>query len=216
MDQLSTVQLISIWILPILFAVTLHEAAHGLVAHKLGDNTAYLQGRISLNPLKHIDFIGTIVVPLILLVTTHFVFGWAKPVPVNQANLRNPRRDMALVALAGPLSNFVMAIFWIILLKLGAVLIQAHYSAGPYLLYMSQAGVMINVVLMVLNLVPIPPLDGSRVVSSLLPPRWAYYFDRTAFAGMLLIVVLAATGVLGRFLMGPINAVQMFLLQWFF
>ena len=213
MDQLSTVQLIAIWILPILFAVTLHEAAHGLVAYKLGDNTAYLQGRITLNPVKHIDPLGTVVLPIILLLTTHFVFGWAKPVPVTQSHLRHPRRDMPLVALAGPLANFIMALFWVLILKLGIAMTQGHMSGGLYCIYVGQAGVMINVVLMVLNLLPIPPLDGSRVVASLLPVRMAYYYDRAAPVGILIILALAVTGILGQFLMAPINVVQRFLIH---
>lgn len=213
MEQLTTLQLVAIWILPILFAVTLHEAAHGLVAYKLGDNTAYLQGRITLNPLKHIDPIGTVAIPIILLLTTNFVFGWAKPVPVHQPNLNYPRRDMALVALAGPLSNLIMAVFWVLLLKLGITLTQAHITGGIYLFYMSQAGVMINVVLMVLNLIPIPPLDGSRVVSALLPPPLSIYYDKAAPVGLLIIILLAATGILGEYLVQPITAVQHFLLK---
>lgn len=213
MDQLSVVQLIAIWILPILFAVTLHEAAHGFVAHRLGDSTAYMLGRVTLNPIKHIDLVGTIIVPLVLLVTTHFVFGWAKPVPVNYHNLRKPRRDMAIVAVAGPVSNFVMALFWLLILKLGIVFAQADFVAGKPLIYMGQAGVIINIVLMVLNLIPIPPLDGSRVVSAALPPKIAYYYDKAAPFGLIAIIGLAVTGVLTTFLMGPVNVVQRFLVQ---
>lgn len=213
MDKLTTIQLIAVWILPILFAVTFHEAAHGYVAHKLGDDTAYMLGRISANPLKHIDLIGTIIVPLLLLVSTGFVFGWAKPVPVNQNRLRNPKRDFALVALAGPTSNFLMAVFWIAILKIAFMLPRSE-TLLP-LVYMCQAGVSINLVLMVLNLIPIPPLDGSRFVSYLLPRPWDLYFDKVTPFGFLIILALIMSGILSKIMSPAITFLQQFLLMIF-
>src|SRR5262249_49624292 len=158
------------WALPILFAITLHEVAHGWVAYKRGDNTAFLAGRISLNPLKHIDLLGTIILPSLLLLTSGFMFGWAKPVPVDIRQLKNPRWDAALVAAAGPLSNLAMALFWAGLSKLGLLWVaylklhHGNLDYGLWLFLMGQAGITINLFLLLLNLIPIPPLDGSRVV----------------------------------------------------
>lgn len=213
MEQLTTIQLIAIWILPIVFAVTLHEAAHGYVAHKFGDNTAYLQGRITANPLKHIDILGTVILPMFLMLTTNFVFGWAKPVPVDQRNLRHPKRDFAIVALAGPFSNFLMALFWMAILKLCLVLPKHEYLLWP--VYMSQAGVMINVVLMVLNLIPIPPLDGSRFFAYLLPSPWDERFNKITPFGILIILGLIITGVLTKIMLPCITFVQNALLVLF-
>ncbi|MBS0290632.1 MAG: site-2 protease family protein [Proteobacteria bacterium] len=213
MDQLTTIQKIAIWILPILFAVTLHEAAHGYVAYKLGDDTAHRLGRITANPLKHIDLIGTIILPLILMLTSPFIFGWAKPVPVNPNRLRHPKRDFALVALAGPTSNFLMAVIWIAILKLCLLLPKSPYLVP--LIYMSQAGLLINVLLMVLNLIPIPPLDGSRFISYLLPTPWDKRFDKMTPFGILIILALIFTGVLGQIMYPVINFVQKGLIALF-
>lgn len=215
MDKLNVVQLVSIWVLPILFAVTMHEAAHGWVAFKLGDDTAYRAGRITANPLKHIDLIGTVIVPIVLLLTTPFLFGWAKPVPVDGFKLRKPRRDLALVAVAGPLSNFLMAVIWMGLLKVGILLFQNKIQIATPMILMSQAGVMINLFLMVLNLIPIPPLDGSRVVSSVLPRPWDIYYNRIGPFGFVILLVLLITKVIPEFMMPPV----MFLynsLKWLF
>ncbi|MBX9587070.1 MAG: site-2 protease family protein [Gammaproteobacteria bacterium] len=204
MDKLSTAQLIAVWLIPVLFAITLHEVAHGWVASKFGDLTAKLLGRLSLNPLKHIDPIGTIALPALLIIThAGFVFGWAKPVPVNQFNLNNPRRDMAIVAVAGPLSNLLMAIMWAAGLKAGIYLAQTQSPIGQWLVYSSQAGIMINIWLMVLNLIPIPPLDGSRVIASLLTPKAAQLYGRIEPFGIIILIILVYTNVLTAVIAGP-------------
>lgn len=198
MMQLSTLQMFAVWVLPVLFAITVHEVAHGWVASKLGDKTAFIMGRITLNPLKHIDLIGTILVPAVLLILGGFVFGWAKPVPVNFANLKHPKRDMALVAAAGPCSNLIMAILWGLIAKLGVVLLGLGWSWSLALVYMGQAGIFINLILMVLNLIPIPPLDGSRIVSSFLSNKIAYKYNRIGPYGFFIILLLLVTGLLGH------------------
>ncbi len=204
MQQLSTIQTIAIWALPVLFAITVHEVAHGWMAKKLGDKTAMMLGRLTLNPLKHIDPIGTIVLPLMLVVLqTGFVFGWAKPVPVTVENLRRPKQDMVWVALAGPLSNGLMAILWAIVMTAAALYHTAIPMIAEPLVYMGQAGMLINVVLMVLNLVPIPPLDGGRIVTGLLPGHLAWQFSRIEPYGFLILIALLASGILGD-LLGPI------------
>ncbi len=204
-QNLSKIQLFAVWVLPVLFAITIHEVAHGWVASKLGDKTALMMGRITLNPIKHIDPIGTIVVPAILLFLGGFIFGWAKPVPVNWNNLRNPRRDMALVAAAGPVTNFLMAIIWAAILKIGIILTQQDMSWAIALVYMGQAGIWINLILMVLNLIPIPPLDGSRVMASFLSPKAAYAYSRIEPYGFFIILGLLAFGILGFILLPPVR-----------
>jgi Zn-dependent protease len=205
MLELSLFQKIIISIIPVLFAITVHEVAHGWVANLLGDPTAKMMGRLTLNPLKHIDPIGTILVPGVLLLLGGFVFGWAKPVPITWENLRNPRRDVALVAVAGPLSNLVMAIFWAILFKISLSLNPQPINFAYALLTMSQIGVIINVVLMVLNLIPFPPLDGSRVMSSFMTRRLAYEYNRIEPYGFIVLLVLLATGILGNIMMPFVN-----------
>jgi len=202
MQQFNTLQLIAIWALPILFAITIHEVAHGWVASKLGDKTALMLGRVTLNPLKHIDPVGTILVPAFLLMLGGFIFGWAKPVPVNWHNLRHPKRDMALVAIAGPFTNFLMALGWAGIAKIGMYLFSLQMPGAIAIIYMGQAGIMINLVLMVLNLLPIPPLDGGRVLSSMLPVKISMVLDRLELYGFLILVLLIAMGVLGK-LIGP-------------
>ncbi|MCS5711366.1 site-2 protease family protein [Candidatus Berkiella aquae] len=199
------IQQICIWALPILFAITLHEAAHGYVAHKLGDHTAYLLGRVSANPLKHIDPLGTILIPLIMMLTTNFIFGWAKPVPVDGRNLKHPRRDFAWVAMAGPTSNFLMALFWAGVMKLGLYLIAHKVTLGTPMALMGKAGIMINLVLMVLNLIPLPPLDGSRVLSALLPPKLDILFNKITPFGFIILILLAVMGVLSKILLPPVQ-----------
>jgi len=197
---------IVLWAVPVVFAITLHEAAHGYVARIFGDQTAWMLGRVTLNPIKHIDPIGTIVVPGMLVAiaaithTPAFIFGWAKPVPVNFGNLRNPKRDMFWVAGAGPLANFVMAVLWGFLLK-GASPGGAFASNG--LLEMAGAGIQINLMLLALNLLPILPLDGGRIAVSLLPHGLATSYARLEPYGFMLVIILLATGILSD-LMRPI------------
>jgi Zn-dependent protease len=197
--ELSVIQVIAIYAIPVIFAITLHEAAHGYVAKYFGDLTAYSQGRVSLNPIRHIDPIGTVALPLLLLALSKlfgggFIFGWAKPVPVNFDNLRNPKRDMLWVAAAGPGANLVMAIFWVLMVKLAFTEIAGSFSLP--LALMGAAGVMVNVIFMVLNLLPIPPLDGGRIMVSLLPHRQAYQFSRIEPYGFFIILALLFTKVL--------------------
>ncbi|MFN4237283.1 MAG: site-2 protease family protein [Vogesella sp.] len=197
MEELNLIQKISVYALPVLFAITLHEAAHAYVAKYWGDNTAYNLGRVSLNPLRHIDPVGTILLPLLCVAVGGFLFGWAKPVPVRFGNLRNVRAGMRWVAAAGPLANFAMAVMWVLLFKL-AVVMNNGYSEP--LALMSQAGIGINVVLMVLNLMPLLPLDGGRIVESLLPPGLAYRFSRIEPYGMWILLALVVTGLLSPIL----------------
>lgn len=203
------IQTIAIWALPVLFAITVHEVAHGWVAKQLGDKTAMMLGRLTLNPLKHIDPIGTIAVPLLLVVLqTGFVFGWARPVPVTMENLRNPKRDMVWVALAGPASNGAMALLWLVAIVVGvAVHTTLPWIAEP-LIYMGQAGVLINIVLMVLNLLPLPPLDGGRIVTGLLPGKISWQFSRIEPYGFFILIGLLATGILGQIMGSMINGIS--------
>jgi Zn-dependent protease len=203
MSDLTLVEKIIVWTIPVLFAITVHEVAHGWVASRLGDQTAKSMGRLTLNPLKHIDPIGTVVLPLVLLYIGGFIFGWAKPVPVNWQNLRHPRRDMALVAAAGPCANLVMLVLWALLAKLLVVVIQKPVWIMELILIMSSVGITINIILMVLNLFPLLPLDGGRIMTSLLPPGLAVIYSRLERFGLLLLVLLIASGVLGNIL-GPV------------
>ena len=206
-DQL--VQTIAIAAIPILFAITLHEAAHGYVARYFGDMTAYNEGRISLNPLRHIDPVGTILLPLLTLWVGGVLFGWAKPVPVNFSALRRPKQDMLWVALAGPAANLVMVLLWVMMAKL-AFEFQESYFAVP-LKEMAEIGININIVLMVLNLLPLPPLDGGRVAVSLLPHRQAYQLARIEPYGMFILIFLAFTPVLGWILRPFMNIAYYFI-----
>ncbi|MCS3903104.1 Zn-dependent protease [Methylohalomonas lacus] len=207
--ELSLIQKIVVWALPVIFAITLHEVAHGWAAKYLGDRTAEMMGRLTLNPVRHIDPIGTIAMPLLLLLVSPFVFGWAKPVPVTWENLRNPKRDMALVAIAGPAANLAMVLFWVLVIKLAGLFEGALPSSGVEFLYlMGAAGIIINIVLMVLNMIPIPPLDGSRVVSSMLPGAWANSYSRLEPYGLIILLVLLVTGVLGKVLTPAVMSVQ--------
>ena len=190
---------IVVWAVPVLFAITLHEAAHGWVANKLGDPTAKSLGRISINPLKHIDPIGTIVVPLFLAMVSPFVIGWAKPVPVEPRYFKSPLLDMALVAVAGPVSNFVMACIWAMFILLIGNLLEPSQLLR-FLAEMGRNGIIINIVLMVLNLLPIPPLDGGRVVAAILPRPLLVPFMQLERFGMIIILLLLVSGILGKIL----------------
>ncbi len=206
------IQGIAIFSLPVILAITLHEAAHGYVAKRYGDLTAYAQGRVTLNPLKHIDPMGTVIVPLLLLaVSSPYLFGWAKPVPVNFGNLRHPKRDMLWVAAAGPGANLLMAFLWALVFKLGLAIPESNFSE-PMLL-MGQAGILINVILLVLNLLPLPPLDGGRIAVSLLPQRIAYRFAQIEPYGFIILLVLLFTGVLGA-VIGPFILITIRLVAW--
>ncbi len=207
MDLINNVQLLAVMVLPVLFAITVHEAAHGWIAKHLGDRTAEMLGRVTLNPLRHIDPVGTILVPLGIFVLSSlaggvgFLFGWAKPVPITWRNLRHPRRDMALVAAAGPGANLVMAILWGLAIKLGVGLEQTWEWVAYPLGLMGVFGVLINVWLMVLNLFPLLPLDGGRVLNALLPPRWSASFSRLEPYGLFILLGLLVTGILARILL---------------
>ncbi len=205
MEELSLLQKISIWALPVVFAITLHEVAHGWIAKLLGDRTAEQQGRLTLNPLHHIDPVGTLLLPGLMLLFSGFVFGWAKPVPVNWGRLRNPKRDIGLVAVAGPAANLAMIVMWILLSRL-AILANLAFVSRP-LLFMAAAGIFINGMLMILNLLPLPPLDGGRVMSCLLPSRLSYKFDKLEPYGFIILILLMVTNMLSMILGGPLNFV---------
>jgi len=194
-------------LVPIITAITLHEAAHGWVAFKLGDPTAKDLGRITVNPIKHIDPLGTVIIPVVMIIVTGYAFGYAKPVPVDVRNFEHPQKDMALVALAGPLSNFIMAIFWVFMLMLTHKFMP-HGAVTNAVSYMAGIGVIINIVLMVINLLPMLPLDGGRIVTGVLPYKWAVVFVRSERFGMWLVILLLVTGILGKILMPMVQMVQ--------
>ena len=210
MPEFNLIQKIIIWAPPVLFAITLHEVAHGWVANRLGDPTARMLGRLTVNPLKHIDPLGTVIVPALLFFTTGFVFGWAKPVPVSPRNFKNPRKGMAIVALAGPVANLCMGIAWAALAWVVALFNQP--SLAP-LFYMGIAGVSVNVVLMILNLLPVPPLDGGRVLAGVLSSSAARLMDRIEPYGLFIIAALMLTHLLDYLLGPPIFWLQSLLLS---
>lgn len=200
MDILNSLQLLALLAIPALFAITAHEAAHGWVANRLGDRTALMLGRVTFNPLRHIDPIGTLLVPALTFLFAGLLFGWARPVPVDWRNLRHPRRDMALVAAAGPGVNLLMALVWGLLIHLGLLLLPAHQWLGTALIQMCAAGVLINVFLMVLNLLPLLPLDGGRILHALLPPALARPYARLEPFGLLILLALLIAGLLNALL----------------
>jgi Zn-dependent protease len=207
MDLHNTLIKILVYAIPVIFAITLHEAAHGYVARHFGDKTAWMLGRVTLNPMKHVDPMGTVVVPLITSFTG-FIFGWAKPVPVNFANLRNPRWDAIWVAAAGPGSNLVQALAWALVARVLAETVAPNGLAGGFWLAVAEAGIFVNVLIGLFNLFPLLPLDGGRIVSSLLPPRVAYSYARIEPYGLIILILLMVTGVLGKVL-GPLFMASM-------
>ena len=205
MNATNLIQTVLIYALPVLFAITIHEAAHGYVARYLGDNTAYAAGRITLNPLKHIDPVGTILMPLMLYFATSgaFLFGYAKPVPVNFGQLRKPKRDMIWVALAGPASNFIQAIAWAIAYT---VLVGTGVEER-FFIEMAKAGILVNLVMWAFNLFPLPPLDGGRILVGLLPHRQAYAVSRIEPWGFFIVLGLVLLGVVGTYWLRPLISV---------
>ena len=201
MDQFTLIQRILIWAIPLIFAVTFHEMAHGWVASLRGDQTAKRLGRLSPNPLRHVDPVGTVLVPAVLfLLHAGFLFGWAKPVPVDWRNLKRPRLDMALVAVAGPAANIVMALIWAMVAKVALVSVASHPWIVQVLFAMGTAGIAVNLMLAIFNLIPIPPLDGSRIVSRLLKPAWAYHYDKIERYSIWILMILLATHILSAIL----------------
>lgn len=202
MDIANLIQTVAIYALPVLFAITVHEAAHGYVARYFGDNTAWSLGRVTLNPVKHIDPLGTIVMPLMLYFATSgaFLFGYAKPVPVQFGNLRNPKRDMIWVALAGPGANLAQALLWAITLYL----LQGAAVSEPFFIKMCQAGILVNVVMFVFNLFPLPPLDGGRILVGLLPYKQAVLVSRIEPWGFFVVMALVLAGVVTTLWMRPL------------
>lgn len=206
MDEFSLIQKIIVWAIPVIFAITAHEVAHGWVALKLGDRTAQMMGRLTLNPVKHIDPIGTLLVPGLLLMVGGFIFGWAKPVPVTYQNLRKPKSDMAWVALAGPLANLMMAVIWALVAKIGLGIYQSGIAMGEPMIYMGIAGVLINAMLMLLNLLPLPPLDGGRILVSVLPGPLSWKVSQVEPYGFFILLALIYFGILSMVLWPLMNA----------
>ena len=211
MDIANLIQTIAIYALPVIFAITVHEAAHGYVAHYFGDNTAWVMGRVTLNPIKHIDLVGTIVMPVLLYVATAgtFLFGYAKPVPVNFGNLRRPKQQMVWVALAGPGANFLQALLWGVLLYLA----NGAGVTERFVLEMCRAGMLVNVVMFVFNLFPLPPLDGGRILVGLLPWRQAQLVSRVEPWGFFIVMALVLTGVVSTLWMRPLMSLTFSALQ---
>ncbi|MEY3786081.1 MAG: hypothetical protein RIQ94_568 [Pseudomonadota bacterium] len=209
MDELTLIQRIVVWILPVVFAITVHEVAHGWVAKKYGDNTALRLGRLTLNPVKHIDLFGTIILPGLLLMTgTGFIFGWAKPVPVDPRNFKKPLQDMAVVALAGPVSNLLMAVFWALIARIGVTIGAGNEAIAHPLIYTGVAGISINLVLALINLLPIPPLDGSRILTGILPSYWAWQYNRLERYGFIILLALLYFRILNVLLEYPLYIAQ--------
>ena len=205
MDIAKLIQTVAIYALPVLFAITLHEAAHGYVAKHFGDNTAWALGRVTLNPIKHIDPVGTILMPLVLYMATSgaFLFGYAKPVPVHFGRLRHPKRDMIWVALAGPGANLAQAVLW----GIAFYLLKGAGLSEPFFIKMCQAGILVNVVMFVFNLFPLPPLDGGRILVGLLPYKPAMLLSRIEPCGFFVVMALVLAGVVSKLWMQPLMSV---------
>jgi len=213
MPELNLISTLFVFVIPVIFAVTVHEVAHGWVASQFGDQTAKSMGRLTLNPVKHIDPVGTIVVPVIMYFTSGFIFGWAKPVPVNWRNLGHPRRDMAIVAIAGPAANLLMLLFWAMLAKVIMLLGDDSNHLTQLLFIMCSIGITINIVLMILNLFPVLPLDGGRILTAMLPRNLAISFSRLEPYGLIILVVLLLSGILWKILLPLIGGTQSLIYQ---
>ena len=211
MDTSNLIQTVSVYAIPVIFAITLHEAAHGYAAKYFGDRTAYMMGRVTLNPLPHIHWVGTLLLPLLLYFSTSgaLLFGFAKPVPVNFGNLRHPKRDMVWVALAGPAANLLQAIIWTLLF----VVYTDFGVTEKFFLAMCKAGVLSNVVMFAFNLFPLPPLDGGRIVVGLLPWKFAYQFSRIEPYGFYIVMALAITGVVNHLWLDPVMSATFKLIE---
>lgn len=208
MPELNLLSTLFVFVIPILFAITVHEVAHGWVASQFGDQTAKSMGRLTLNPIKHIDPVGTILVPAIMYFASGFIFGWARPVPVNWRNLGHPRRDMALVAIAGPTANFLMLLFWAVLAKVIILFASDQNYLVQLIFIMCNIGITINIVLMILNLFPILPLDGGRVMTAMLPRNLAVPFSRLEPYGLIILVLLLVSGILWKILLPMISGIE--------
>lgn len=213
MPELNLISTLFVFVIPVIFAVTVHEVAHGWVASQFGDQTAKSMGRLTLNPIKHIDPVGTIVIPAIMYFTSGFIFGWAKPVPVNWRNLGHPRRDMAIVAIAGPAANLLMLLFWAMSAKVIMLLGDDSNYLTQLLFIMCSIGIMINIVLMILNLFPVLPLDGGRIMTAMLPRNLAISFSRMEPYGLIILVVLLLSGILWKILLPLIGGTQSLIYQ---
>lgn len=204
MNELTITQRIAVWVLPVVFAITVHEVAHGWTAKKYGDNTASMLGRLTLNPIKHMDLFGTIIIPgLLLIMHTGFIFGWAKPVPVDPRYFKKPKKAMAVVALAGPVSNLLMAVAWAIIARIGTN-IDAEIFSLP-LIHTGIAGISINLVLALINLLPLPPLDGSRILTGFLSDKWAWRYNQLERFGLVLVLFLLWSGGLNYLINYPLH-----------
>jgi Zn-dependent protease len=203
--QFTLLQTIVLWAIPLLFAIIVHEVAHGWIANKLGDPTAKMLGRLTLNPIKHIDPVGTLLIPALTAWLGGFIFGWAKPVPITWINLKHQRRDMFIVALAGPFANILMAVLWAAIAKSGEYLQADQIVSGVALEAMGKIGIYVNAMLAILNLLPLQPLDGGRMLSSLLPPKAAYHFDRIEPYGFMILLVLLVTNMLNYIMLPPLH-----------
>jgi Zn-dependent protease len=213
MPDLDILSTLFVFVIPVIFAVTVHEVAHGWVASKFGDQTAKSMGRLTLNPIKHIDPIGTLLVPAIMYFTSGFIFGWAKPVPVNWRNLGHPRRDMAIVAIAGPAANLLMLLIWAMMAKVITLLGSDSNQLVQLSLIMCGIGITINTILMILNLFPLLPLDGGRIATAMLPRDLALSFSKLEPYGLIILVALLVSGILWKILLPIIDSTELLIYQ---